>query len=79
MKPTLTFARNTKNVKKPTYLKNGVFLIYAPRKIKFLLRSLRETTQKSQLLYQEIIADISLQNSDQTRSKQLLAINNEFG
>ena len=79
MKPTLTFARNTKNVKKPTYLKNGVFLIYAPRKIKFPLRSLKETTQKSQLLYQEIIADISLQNSDQTRSKQLLAINNEFG
>ena len=29
-----TFTRDTKNVKKPLYLKNGMFLIYAPRTIK---------------------------------------------
>ena len=34
MKPTITFTRDTKNVKKPTYLKNGVFLIYVPKKMK---------------------------------------------
>ena len=33
MKPTLTFARDTNNIKKLTYLKNGV-LIYAPKKIR---------------------------------------------
>ena len=33
MKPTLTFTRDTKQVKKPTYLKNGLFLIFAPKKI----------------------------------------------
>ena len=33
MKPTLTFARDINNIKKLTYLKNGV-LIYAPKKIK---------------------------------------------
>ena len=33
MKLTLTFTRDTRQVKKPTYLKNGVFLIYAPKKI----------------------------------------------
>ena len=32
MKPKLIFKRDTKNVKRPLYLKNGVFLIYAPRK-----------------------------------------------
>ena len=34
MKPTVIFRKDTKNVKKTAYLKNGVFLIYAPRKIK---------------------------------------------
>ena len=34
MKPTLTFTRDAKNVKKPIYLKNCIFLIYAPKKIK---------------------------------------------
>ena len=34
MKPMPTFTRDTKNVKKPLYLKNGMFLIYAPRTIK---------------------------------------------
>ena len=33
MKPELIFKRDSKNVKRPLYLKNGVFLIYAPRKI----------------------------------------------
>ena len=33
MKPTLTFTRDSKNTKKPLHMKNGVFLIYAPRKI----------------------------------------------
>ena len=32
MKSELIFKRDTKNVKRPLYLKNGVFLIYAPRK-----------------------------------------------
>ena len=35
MKPTLIFKRDNKNVAKPLDLKNGVFLIYAPRKRKF--------------------------------------------
>ena len=30
MKSTVTFKRNSKNVKTPMHLKNGVFLIYAP-------------------------------------------------
>ena len=34
MKPTLTFPRDTKNVKKPIYPKTGVFLIYSPSKTK---------------------------------------------
>ena len=29
------FIRDSKNVKKPLHLKNGVFLIYAPRQLKF--------------------------------------------
>lgn len=33
MKPTLVFKMDNKNVKKPVNLKNGVFLIYAPKKI----------------------------------------------
>ena len=33
MKPTLAFTRDSKNVKKSIHLKNGVFLIYAPKKI----------------------------------------------
>ena len=33
MKPELILKRDTKNVKRPLYLKNEVFLIYAPRKI----------------------------------------------
>ena len=32
MKPTLTCTRDSKNVKKPMHLKNGMFLIYAPRR-----------------------------------------------
>ena len=32
MKPTLIFKTDNKNVKKPTDVKNGVFLIYAPKK-----------------------------------------------
>ena len=34
MKPTIIFKRDSKNVKEPFYLKSGVFLIYAPRKLK---------------------------------------------
>ena len=34
MKPTVIFRKDTNNVKKTAYLKNGVFLIYASRKIK---------------------------------------------
>ena len=35
MKPTIIFKRDSKNVKKKTFhLKNGVFLIYALRKLK---------------------------------------------
>ena len=34
MKSTIVFKRDSKNVKKPLHLKNGVFLFYAPRKIK---------------------------------------------
>ena len=49
MKLTLTFTRDTKNVKKPSYLKNEVFLIYAPKKLKFLLCSLKER-HRNQLL-----------------------------
>ena len=41
MKATLTFARDTKNIKKPTYLKNGGFLIYAPKKIKLHIKILQ--------------------------------------
>ena len=74
MNPTLTVTRDTKIIKKPTSLKNGAFL----GKLKFLLCSLKVTTQKLQLLYKEVNANISLQNSDQTRSKQLLTINNKF-
>ena len=33
MKPELIFKRDSKNVKRPLYLKNVVFLIYAPGKI----------------------------------------------
>ena len=33
MKPTLIFKVDNKNVKKPTNLKNGVFLIYTPKKV----------------------------------------------
>ena len=33
MNPELIFKRDTENIKRPLYLKNGVFLIYAPRKI----------------------------------------------
>ena len=33
MKSTVTFKRDSKNVKKPMHLKNGVFLIYAPRQL----------------------------------------------
>ena len=33
MKLTLTFTRDTRRVKKPTYLKNGMFSIYSPKKI----------------------------------------------
>ena len=33
MKPELIFKRDTKNVKRPLYLKNVVSLIYAPREI----------------------------------------------
>ena len=33
MQPTLTFTRDTKQVKKTVYIKNRVFLIYAPKKI----------------------------------------------
>ena len=32
MKPTLLFKTDNKNVKKPTDLKNGTFLIHAPKK-----------------------------------------------
>ena len=35
MKPTLIFKTDNKNVKKPTNLKNGVFLIYAPKKFPY--------------------------------------------
>ena len=34
MKSTIVFKRDIKNVKKPLHLKNGVFLFYAPKKIK---------------------------------------------
>ena len=33
MKSTITFRRDRKNVKKMIHLKNGVFLIYAPRQL----------------------------------------------
>ena len=34
MESTITFKIESKNVKKPLHLKNGVFLIYAPRQLK---------------------------------------------
>ena len=34
MKSAVTFKKDRKNVKKPMHLKNGVFLIYAPRQLK---------------------------------------------
>ena len=34
MKLTVTFKRDSKNVKKTMHLKNGAFLIYAPRQLK---------------------------------------------
>ena len=34
MESTVTFRRDSKIVKKPLHLKNGVFLIYAPRQLK---------------------------------------------
>ena len=35
MESTIEFKRDSKNVKKPLHLKNGVFLIYAPRNLTF--------------------------------------------
>ena len=34
MKSAVTFKIDSKNVKKPMRLKNGMFLIYAPRQLK---------------------------------------------
>ena len=34
MESTITFKRDSKNVKKKLHLENGVFLIYAPRQLK---------------------------------------------
>ena len=34
MKSTIVFKRGSKNVKKPLHLRSGVFLFYAPRKIR---------------------------------------------
>ena len=35
MESTVEFKRDSKNVKRPLHLKNGVFLIYAPRNLTF--------------------------------------------
>ena len=66
MKPTLTFTRDSKNTKKPLHMKNGVFLIYAPRKIETLLCNSQETTQWSQLIYLKTTGVTLLQNSGMT-------------
>ena len=48
MKPELIFKRDSKNVKRPLYLKNGVFLIYAPRKI----------TAEPNIVYSNIVVNL---------------------
>ena len=50
MKPKLIFKRDNKNMKRPLYLKNGVFLIYATNKITVVyLCSLQKTFQILQI------------------------------
>ena len=79
MKPTLAFTSDTRQVKKTTYLKNGVFLVYAPKKINIFPTQFERNDTEIPVTLPEHYHGYLLQNSDQTRSKQLLAINNEFG
>ena len=67
MKPTLIFKRDNKNVKKPLVQKNGVFLIYAPRKIKIRPICLKETIQRSRLICRRNTMGILPQNSGMTK------------
>ena len=79
MKSTITFRRDSKNVKNRAYLKNGVFSIYAPKQLKISLMQLKDTTQKLPLLYRKILVDFSLQNLKQMKLNKFVAIHNGFG
>ena len=62
MKPKLIFKTSNKNGKEPANVKNGMFLIYASKKLSLNLCSLQETTHKLLLLYPKNTEAILLQN-----------------
>ena len=78
MKSTLKFTRTTKIVKKLTYLKIGVFLLYAPMIIEISSMQFEKNDTEIMVTLPRHYQGYFIQSSDKTRWTLLLATNNEF-
>ena len=75
MKPTVTFRRDRKNLKKSIHLKNGVFLIYASKHLKlYPMQFERFDTKITVILPKNYCVSLK-----QTKLNKFVAIQNEFG
>ena len=79
MKPTVTFRRNSKNVKKLIHLRNGVFFIYAFKQLKIYPIQFERFDTGITVNLPKNFVDILPQNLKQTKLNKFVAIHNEFG